>query len=113
MAVHVELVSVKPAGQIFSVAHYWEQNGDLMRDPDMLFIRRVGTYFPISFRQDPGYIEEGARVSDDSEIIHYNKVVQAAQAKFSNMWMTKIEQQQEIVLPAPSITPAQDEPAAL
>lgn len=38
---------------LVSVMHYYEQNGDLMRDPDMEFeIDQQGEWHPISYRQD-------------------------------------------------------------
>lgn len=38
MAVTIELVGQNELGKLFSVAHYAEQNGDLMRDPEVVFI---------------------------------------------------------------------------
>jgi len=38
MALHVECIGKCNLGSIFSLAHYYEQHGDLMRDPEMLFI---------------------------------------------------------------------------
>ena len=36
-----------------SVAHYGEQNGDLMRDPAMVFeVDATGNFHPVSFQQD-------------------------------------------------------------
>lgn len=52
MAVHVEHTGDCHLGPMFSVAHYYEQNGDLMKDPDMVFICAQGEYYPIEFQQD-------------------------------------------------------------
>src|SRR4030042_7142039 len=53
MAVSVECVDEAPPGKIFSVPHYYEQNGDLMSDPDMTFLRlKSGNYIPMTYRQD-------------------------------------------------------------
>jgi hypothetical protein len=60
-------------GPIFSLAHYYEQNGDLMRDPEMLFIQAEdGGYYPAEIWQDPVnshsvgiQIENGDAVSID------------------------------------------------
>ena len=44
--------NLKGYGEIISIAHYGEQNGDLMADPEMTFTIVVGEYYPISFRND-------------------------------------------------------------
>ena len=46
MALHVEyLHEVPPYGPLYSVAHYYEHNGDMMRDPDMEFLKSHDGYF--------------------------------------------------------------------
>lgn len=39
-------------GEIISIAHYGQQNGDSMADPDMEFVIVGGDYYPISYRND-------------------------------------------------------------
>lgn len=41
-------------GQVYSVTHYGELNGDLMRDPDVTFSvnRKAGTVDPLTFQND-------------------------------------------------------------
>ena len=98
MAVHVERVAAKEPGPIFSVTHYYEQNGDLMRDPDMEFIRgRDGEYYPVSFWQDaaPTVRHEAVEWAGD-RIREYRRRMQAALAAFANQWLANIEQQQGV-----------------
>ena len=39
----------------YALTHYYKQNGDMMRDPDVEFFRdSEGRWFPIRFRQDGG-----------------------------------------------------------
>ena len=53
MAVHIENLGSCELGRMFSVAHYYEQNGDLMKDPDIVFIKsQKGGYCRIEFQQD-------------------------------------------------------------
>ena len=53
MAVVVEKVgNLAGYGEIISIAHYGEQNGDLMADPEMTFTIVGREYYPISFRND-------------------------------------------------------------
>jgi hypothetical protein len=41
------------APQVFSLAHYYRQNGDMMRDPDVVLYRdELGRWFPATYRQD-------------------------------------------------------------
>ena len=67
MAVSVEIIGRSGLGPLVSVAHYYEQNGDLMRDPDVVFLIGADRHvYPISFRQDnlginleSAYVEDG------------------------------------------------------
>jgi hypothetical protein len=40
-----------------SVAHYYTQRGDLMRDPEIVFDVSGDGWFPIEYRQDPGQFQ--------------------------------------------------------
>lgn len=99
MAVHVEFVSVCNLGQIYSVAHYYEQNGDLMRDPDMEFIKGGdGEYYPISFWQDAPLVRTETVLWKDGEITGWMGKEQAKLVPFANAWMKNIKDQQGLVL---------------
>ena len=53
MDVVVEHIGDCNLGPMFSIAHYYEQNGDLMRDPEMCFIKGGdGEYYPYYYRID-------------------------------------------------------------
>jgi hypothetical protein len=54
MAVVIEWVGDCKLGDVYSIAHYYEQNGDLMADPEMTFLKAAasGKYFPMSFKMD-------------------------------------------------------------
>jgi len=53
MAAYVENIGYFNMGKLFSIAHYYEQNGDLMKEPDMVFIKgQDGEYYPMDFQQD-------------------------------------------------------------
>jgi|GEM_PF-5240252 len=49
----MELVIEKVLDDTISVAHYWEQNRDLMRDPEIVFQVENGEWTPIEYIQDP------------------------------------------------------------
>ena len=97
MPVHVERVNECELGPIFSVAHYYEQNGDPMRDPDMEFIKGGdGEYYPISFWQDAPLKRDDAVEWEYGEIIKIDPKMQAALASFANTWMKNIKDQQKL-----------------
>ena len=105
MPVCVEIINKVPAGKIVSVAHYGEQNGDAMRDPDVCFLEghrnNKTAYFPISFRNDYlGINREAVVFNDLGEISGWRPHEQRDNALFCNTWMQNIEQQQGIKLAA-------------
>ena len=99
MPVHVEHIGPCKLGQIFSVAHYYEQNGDLMRDPDMEFIKGGDDeYYPISFRQDAPFVRDEPVNWEADDIVSYSEASQTALVRFANMWMKNIKEQQGLVV---------------
>ena len=99
MTVHIERIGTCNLGQIYSVAHYFEQTGDLMRDPDMEFIKGGdGEYYPISFWQDAPIIRDEPITWKDGDIAGYNEKRQAALVTFANTWMKNIKMQQGLVI---------------
>lgn len=99
MVVHIECVGNSNLGVIYSVAHYYEQNGDLMRDPDMEFIKGGdGEYYPISFWQDAPPVRDEPITWKDGDIAGYNEKRQAGLVTFANMWMKNIKEQQGLVI---------------
>jgi hypothetical protein len=93
MAVHVECLHRSGLGLLYSVAHYFEQNGDLVPDPDVVFVRRSdGSFCPVSFQSALGYRvavhfrEDGTIEVDEKE--------EADLVSFCNLWMKNIQEQQ-------------------
>lgn len=91
MAVHVERLTART----YSISHYFEQNGDLIADPDMEFWRADdGRFFPVAVQHAFGPyvpalvlnaqgIPTGASTTRMRELIH-----------FANAWMQNIREQQ-------------------
>ena len=95
MVVHIECVGLSNLGPLYSVAHYYKQNGDLMRDPDMEFIKGGdGEYYPISFWRDIPLKRDEAVEWKNGEITRINPKLQAELVTFANMWMKNIKVQQ-------------------
>jgi hypothetical protein len=77
MPLCVEWIGVGPRGyQAVSVAMYFEQCGDLMRDPDVVFeISDMGNWLPVSFRNDGLGIDHEAVYRDGKRVMIREKLV--------------------------------------
>lgn len=97
---------------IFSFAHYYEQEGDLMRDPEICFLivdnreqyKAAGLdeldgfgVWPQSFQQDGvfGRYQELVTI-EDGKATRYMKSAQSDVAVFTGQWMQNIKWQQNI-----------------
>lgn len=87
----------------YSVAHYYEQNGDQMADPEMTFYRCPhGKVFPCSYQQDGlGIYRMGLEITDLGVVEGENPKEQADQAQFANQWMKNIAEQQRLTVQLP------------
>ena len=93
MPVSVEIVGRVPRGQIVAVAHYYEQNGDLMADPDMMFLVSGDEVFPMTYQQDNLGIYQEA-ISMEGGTMKVNPRLQRELVSFANQWMRNFEEQQ-------------------
>lgn len=100
MAVHVEKVNLCDQGPIFSITHYYEQNGDLMSDPDMTFIKMIreneNFYIPMTYQQDGLGIYQEVFDWDGTRLGKYRPKLLKDLVSFANMWMKNIKEQQHI-----------------
>jgi hypothetical protein len=101
MAVNVEYLHETSQGKYYSICHYYEQNGDLMRDPEIVYLMTMKDnepeFFPVSYRQDGlGIDREYCQYDDDGKIIGIATALQADSAVFSTLWMRNIKQQQKL-----------------
>ena len=95
--------------RMVSVCHYGEQNGDLMRDPEVVFIdlgenpASAGTpefslikmrFIPVDFRNDyAGVWDRCVRFNEDDGDFEYNAEKVADLLKFVNLWMQNLVEQ--------------------
>ncbi len=94
--------------RMVSVCHYGEQNGDLMRDPEVVFIdlgekaaqfsdatpEIVMRFLPASFRNDyAGFNDEVIRFNPDDGDFEYDAEKVADLLKFVTMWMQNLVEQ--------------------
>ena len=95
MAACVEVIGQAGLGPLVSVAHYYEQNGDLMRDPDVVFLIGADQHvYPISYRHDGLGIDQEAAVVEDGQW-NVKPKMQADITRFANQWMLNIQDQQK------------------
>lgn len=85
-----------------SVAHYYLQNGDMMRDPEIVFWRSAGKWFPIEWTQDglAGTVAKHmayqrlVTFGDDGKPHSFMRRSQPEAATFTTTWMRNIRHQQ-------------------
>jgi hypothetical protein len=79
----------------FSVAHYGEQNGELMRDPEMCFelgLAGEAHLDPFYFRNDYLGTEQWSRIIVDSRYVHVVSLHEQHQ-RFAKQWDTNLQMQ--------------------
>jgi hypothetical protein len=102
MPVNVSFLNSSKIGDFFSISHTYEQNGDTMNDPEIVFLRVKDfenpdkfLFYPISYRQDGlGIYREFVIFDENENIKGYYKKQQLDCALFCNDWMENIKRQQ-------------------
>jgi hypothetical protein len=92
---------IGPSGEgnrLVSLCHYGEQNGDLMRDPDIVFMFHDlpdgAAAEPVSFRNDYMAIcQEVYNYDDDGKRTHVRPSLKAELKAFSRTWFSNLKQQ--------------------
>ena len=87
-----------------SIAHYYEQNGDLIADPDIVFKTDALEWYPIEIQQPQimlmgrvmGGYQHFVNFGPDDQPISYNKEQQADCAHFAKQWAHNIREQRWI-----------------
>ena len=97
MALHVQLIGENKYGKIYSFAHYYEQNGDLMRDPDITMLEAATGQglFPLSYRQDGLGMDREYVVFTETGWKIFKKM-QADLVSFCNGWAKNLHEQQDL-----------------
>ena len=98
MPVHIEFINRTDKYHHFSLAHYGEQNGDAMRDPEMLFAlhKESQQFIPYYYRNDYCGIEQySVKWTDEGVLL--NRRLQAEHTTLANQWLRNIAAQQHIL----------------
>ena len=98
MPVYIEIVyKVSGSEEHVSIAHYGQENGDLMRDPEMIFFhdRKDGKAYAMNYRNDYGGTwEVSIKEGDDGRPSQVNQVRQRQHTEFAELWLKNIKNQQ-------------------
>jgi hypothetical protein len=84
--------------RLVSLCHYGEQNGDLMRDPDIVLLFHNlsdGTAAePVSYRNDyPGIFQEVYRYDDAGRCTHVLPTLKQVLKEFATTWFATLRDQ--------------------
>lgn len=91
MPLHVERLTEDR----YSLAHYYEQNGDLVPDPDGEFYRAdSGAVFPSALQQCTGNYTRALEFGNDGKLKGYRVHALRELSNFARMWLRNINDQQ-------------------
>jgi hypothetical protein len=96
MPLSVEHIGQSAEGnRLIAIPHTGEQNGDLMRDPEMVFeIHAHGMAEPLSFRNDyMGMMQEVYRYEDSGKKTHVNAGLKQDLKSFARTWFNNLKDQ--------------------
>jgi len=98
MPVCVEIIyNINAHEEHVSIAHYGQENGDLMRDPEIIFYhdRNEGKAYAMNYRND--YFnswEVSIKEGDDGRPAMVNQIRQRQHTEFAELWLNNIKKQQ-------------------
>jgi hypothetical protein len=99
MPLSIEAIGTSADGnRLISICHYGEQNGDLMRDPEMVFelfaYGEASAAEPLSFQNDyMGLLQEVYRYDDAGKKTHVNTRLKAELKSFARTWFSNMREQ--------------------
>ena len=99
MPLSVEEIGISRDGhRLVSLCQYGEQNGDLMRDPDIIFLFHNGpdgvAAEPVSFRNDyMGIVQEVYRYDETGKRTHVLLALKQDLKEFAESWFANLKDQ--------------------
>ena len=99
MPLSIENIGTSAAGnRLIAISHTGEQNGDLMRDPEMVFEIHAGpdaaAAEPLSFRNDyMGLMQEVYRYDDAGKKTHVDARLKQELKSFARTWFRNLREQ--------------------
>lgn len=102
MPLYIEIIcEVSATEEQISLAHYGKENGDLMRDPEMIFFhdRKEGKAYAMNYRNDYfGTWEVSIKEGTDGRPFMVHRPRQRQHTDFAELWLKNIKSQQGIKL---------------
>jgi hypothetical protein len=99
MPLSIEAIGASANGnRLISICHYGEQNGDLMRDPEMVFELythgELSVAEPLSFQNDyMGLLQEVYRYDESGKKTHVDTRLKADLKSFVRTWFRNLREQ--------------------
>ena len=99
MPLSIEAIGTSADGnRLISICHYGQQNGDLMRDPEMVFELfthgEASAAEPLSFQNDyMGLFQEVYRYDDTGKKTHVKTRLKAELKSFARTWLKNLKDQ--------------------
>jgi len=79
-----------------SICHYLEQNGDLMADPEMCFLKIQNSWYPYYFLNHFAETQTQSLKFSNFEITGIKRNLYLDHLEFAEIWLQNIKEQQEI-----------------
>ena len=90
MAVHVDRLS----DNLYSVAHYYNQNGDRVCDPDGTFLKTCAGWLPVTLQLCTGHFTQAVQLDGRNQPTGYSPHALKELSSFASMWLNNIRNQQ-------------------
>ena len=90
MAVHVDRLSERT----YSVAHYFQQNGDAVRDPDGVFLKTAAGWLPVTLQLATGHYTVAVELDGDDKPTGWRPRQYRELSAFAAMWLRNVRDQQ-------------------
>jgi hypothetical protein len=79
-------------GSLVSIAHYYQQNGDMMADPDLVVEIIGDEWHPVTYQQDNIGLYEEAVYQEGEKVLLRPKLIEDLQS-FMELWNINLQQQ--------------------
>jgi len=94
MPLLIEHLGKGPAGgDLIAVSHTYVQNGDLMRDPEIVFLVTGDEWMPVSYRNDSLGVYQESMVIEDGQVRYVRPMLLRDLKSFARDWDRNIKAQ--------------------
>ena len=90
MALHVDRLT----DSTYSLAHYYGQNGDLVCDPDGVFLKTAAGWLPVTLQLCTGHYTVAVELDGNDKPTGWRPRQYRELSSFAAMWLRNVSQQQ-------------------